>query len=354
MFTPFRDNRSPLGLAALHAQDPAWQAPGDDEFLAGGEFAKRYLVPLSRSDLLVDGLHERTEVLAVGRDGPRKEDLPGDEARGDWMFRLLVRGAEGREETVLADIVIDTTGVYGNHRWIGEGGLTARGELALEKQIEHGLPDFTGTDRDRFANRHTLLVGTSHWAAENIVTLARLAEKSPQTRITWISGHRLDDDAGACDGPVLIITDDSAPERKTLIEEANRLALNAAGPVRYLRETTVDSIERTDVGWRISLLGEHAGQLDCDNIIGNVGYQPDYRFLEELQIARDAVKDAPVPLHPGGLLLHEPNFYVLGAKSFGRRDGFLVSDGLRQIRDLFRIIGDRDTLDLYATMGKLA
>jgi hypothetical protein len=48
-------------------------------------------------------------------------------------------------------------------------------------------------------------------------------------------------------------------------------------------------------------------------------------------------------------LLHpEPNFYILGAKSYGRRSNFLLSVGLDQIREVFTLIGDRAALDLYS------
>ena len=53
---------------------------------------------------------------------------------------------------------------------------------------------------------------------------------------------------------------------------------------------------------------------------------------------------------PQTLLNPEPNFYILGSKSYGRNSSFLVSVGLEQIRELFTIIGDRENLDLYATM----
>ena len=46
----------------------------------------------------------------------------------------------------------------------------------------------------------------------------------------------------------------------------------------------------------------------------------------------------------------EPNYHVLGAKSFGRRRGFRMVDGLGQIRRLFQVLGDRETLDLYASV----
>jgi len=78
MFSPFGANRSPLGLAALAAQDSAWRPPGDDQFLTGREFTDRYLALLAQSDLLIDGLHERCEVLAISRDGLLKGELVDD------------------------------------------------------------------------------------------------------------------------------------------------------------------------------------------------------------------------------------------------------------------------------------
>jgi hypothetical protein len=51
---------------------------------------------------------------------------------------------------------------------------------------------------------------------------------------------------------------------------------------------------------------------------------------------------------PQRLLRVEPDFYILGAKSRRNGDGFTFAEGLVQIRDLFTIIGDRTTLDLYA------
>lgn len=49
------------------------------------------------------------------------------------------------------------------------------------------------------------------------------------------------------------------------------------------------------------------------------------------------------------LVLHEPNYYVIGAKRYPGRPSFAFSEILDQIRALFTILGDRTTLDLYAT-----
>ncbi len=42
------------------------------------------------------------------------------------------------------------------------------------------------------------------------------------------------------------------------------------------------------------------------------------------------------------------HFYILGRKSYGRDGRFTMTDGYRQIRDVFSIIGGRAGLDLYA------
>src|SRR5512139_997665 len=60
MFTPFGMNRSPLGLAAIRAQDENYRPPADDELLTGHDWIDRYLLPLSRTDLLADHLRLQT------------------------------------------------------------------------------------------------------------------------------------------------------------------------------------------------------------------------------------------------------------------------------------------------------
>jgi hypothetical protein len=54
------------------------------------------------------------------------------------------------------------------------------------------------------------------------------------------------------------------------------------------------------------------------------------------------------PSGPARLLRVEPDLYILGAKSLANGKDFSFADSLVQIRDVFTIIGDRATLDLYA------
>src|SRR5262245_14643609 len=184
LFSPFRMNRSPLGLAALSAQDASWTPPDDNAYLTGRELAESYLIPLSQSDLLADGLHEGAEVLWIGKAGPLKGDLVGDEARGDYPFRILYRDAGG-EQAAEADVVIDATGTYGRPNWLGAGGIPAIGERESAARIEYGLPDVAGSDRKKYAGRRVLVVGAGYSAATSVTALAKLAEEDPETRITW-------------------------------------------------------------------------------------------------------------------------------------------------------------------------
>jgi len=88
MFSPWEMNASSLGLRILAGEgrvpflDPRTEPTGH-------EYLDRYLLPLARSRDLRRVVRERTRVLAVGRDGTVKEDLPGGDLRSCRPFRVL-------------------------------------------------------------------------------------------------------------------------------------------------------------------------------------------------------------------------------------------------------------------------
>ncbi len=396
MFTPFGMNRSTLGLAAIQAQDDSYQPPADDALLTGCEWAQRYLLPLAATDLLADHLRLHTAVVAVGKEEVLKGDIssrhaPRDEPhstphapreagisrsemrtmddRGDWSFRALSRDAAGAESIEAFDGVLDCTGVFARANWLGHGGIPAVGELALQGQIEYRLPDILGADRGRYAGKHTLLVGGGTSAATNVVALAELAAAEPATRVTWIT--RREGPAGA-GGPSAVIENDRLPQRAELARAANSLAMRG-GPVTYWPRTVVERIAKANDNspFEVELSGQHAGTIAPDNIRANVGFRPDSRLSEELQIHECCATQGPLTLAaallgtaagdcldeqshgPASLCNPEPNYYILGHKSYGRSPNFLFQRGLDQIRDVFTLIGDRETLDLYSGAAKL-
>lgn len=364
LFSPFGMNASPLGIGALLAQDPGWRAPEASDVMTGREFLERYLFPLAASDLLEDQIHERTEVVGVAKTDALKGELFKREERGDEDFRLLLRDAAGKESFAEADVVIDATGVFGQSNALGPAGLMAMGERASTERIEHGLPDLLGADRGRFAEKHVVIVGGGYSAATNVINLVDLAKRHPATHVTWLTRT-----SGASEGPMQRIVEDRLPERDRVARVANELA--TTGAVKWTPESSVHCLQIAPENGHLLLKigGSRETEIVADVLLANVGYQPDSSLYRELHVHECYATQGPIRLAaklleqagadclspsshgPETLFTSEPNFYILGAKSYGRQSQFLMLNGIRQIRDLFTIIGDRASLDLYKSVG---
>ena len=188
---PFSQCSSTLGIAALQAQDESFAQPDPEAILTRQQWVEKYLRPLSKSDLLLDGIHEHCRVMKVCRLESHKSESE-EVAKG---FSILVE-RNGNEQVFEADIVFDVSG--------------------------------NGGEREE------------------------------------------EDDRGA-----------------------------------------------------------------------------DNSFQHELRIDQSSTADKDVP--QSLVIEAEPNFYILGSKRDAGESGFQFSSGLEQIKRLFTIIGDRETLDLYAS-----
>jgi len=373
LFTPFPMNATSLGVAAIRAQDASWKSPTAEELLTGAAYQQHYLQPLAKTDLLAGTVQTSTTVLSIGRGGWLKHEGIGDPQRAKTPFHILCCDADGEERIHEADIVIDCTGTYGNHNWLGQGGIPARGEKSAAEKIQYGIPDVLDHDRDRYHGKHTLVVGAGYSAATVITQLARLSCESSEatTRVTW---------ATRCSperAPISRIPNDRLSSRDRLGEEANRLVAESDGFLSYLAQTSVVTIAYRTASddFEVEFEGAHAGTQTFDRIIANVGYRPDNQIYSELQVHECYASGGPMKLAaqllaqkipgaandcldqvssgPQSLLNPEPNFYVLGSKSYGRGSQFLLSIGFQQIRDLFSMVGEREDLDLYSTMPKV-
>jgi thioredoxin reductase len=347
-FVPFGQMSSPLGQAAIEAQNEQIQFPAADEFLTGGDWLARYLEPLAATDLLSDHLRLNTRVLSVGKEQVRKTDRNADlsdgDERGDWSFRLLVQDEQGNERIEEADAVLDCSGIRSQPAWCGHGGLPAIGERQLTSQILHDLPDILGADRAKFVGQRTLLIGHGDSAAQAAVDLHQLAQADAKTQFTWITRHEYQP-AG---GPLKLSLSSDCPQQLEVAAQANGIALgNHPSSIRWHWGTHVEKIAHDPAGhFTVSLSGQRTGDEPFDQILALVGYRPDTSLFAELQIDLDPIT-AGLRDHRQNLKLFEDNFYVLGEKSFGRTPGFRFTDGLDQIRRLFALLGDRETLDLY-------
>src|SRR5262249_771723 len=180
LFSPFGMNATPLGRAALGKA----ALPADGDCVTGRDHLAAYLEPLSKCDALRDCVKTETTVVSVGRAGMLKAD-PIDK-RGQARFRGLV-GNANRERIDEADIVLDCPGTYGNHRWMGDGGIPAPGERQAEPQIAYGLDDILGRKQESYAGKSVLLVGGGYSAATAACNLATLAESAHDTWVVWLA-----------------------------------------------------------------------------------------------------------------------------------------------------------------------
>ena len=354
LFSPFAMNSSPWGRALLSETDgtrpgAGGSLPDGDELLTGMEFAERYLIALSRQPLISDSIRENTEVLAIGRDSIWKTDVFGSQRRNS-PFRILVRTPQGEAE-VLADVVLDCSGTYGNHNWLGGGGVPCRGERECESRILWTLPDVSGGDRDRFAGRTTLLAGSGYSAATVVVQLAALAREVPGTSVIWLSRTQRSP-------PVSVVPTDSLSERAELTARANQCALDPDSVVDWRPGQIVRAIG-AGPGERLTVTVDSdavSTRVEVDEVVALVGYRPNRSLYEELQIHECYATQGPIKLAaalladagqdcleqscpgPETLTSPEPDFFVLGAKSYGRSSQFLLRVGMEQIPAVFSLI----------------
>ena len=124
-----------------------------------------------------DCLRLGVEVLHIGRQGFLKHEALGDARRRSSRFACWCarRKKEAFEE---ADVVLDCTGTYGQHRWLGDGGIPAVGEVAAESFIAYGLEDVLGERRKHYAGKNILLIGSGYSAATAVTDLARWRRNS--------------------------------------------------------------------------------------------------------------------------------------------------------------------------------
>ena len=361
LFTPFGMNHTPLGRRTL--ESAGCRLPADSTFQTGAEWRDCYLMPLAQRTVVADGLTTGSRIVSLGRGSLLKGDHIGDGRRSDHRFRLLVEvdAAERYEE---ADIVLDCSGSWGVPCRLGAGGLPALGERAADERITYHPVDVAGSQRRRYAGRRTLLVGDGLSAATTAVALAELAAEDPGTQVIWIT-------RGAGSAPIRPIEDDTLSRRAELTEAANRVATAPAAGVEWAPGCSVSSIhwlpdlQHFDVVLRTPN-ADRSQQFDA--VIANVGYQPDNSIYRELQIHECYASGAPMKLaasllaagaEAGGdclklggfgaevLVNPEPEFFILGMKSYGRNSAFLLQSGHEQVRDVFCLLTGKADLDLY-------
>jgi hypothetical protein len=344
MFTPWRMNITDLGRSTLAAEG-MWRNLNLEHCPTGAELREDYLLPLAQTPLLHDVIRPHSQVITIGKDEYGKSDAIGSPARAESPFRILLHDAGGREHVEQADVVLDCSGTYGVHRWAGRGGIPAPGEASLQKQIWYTLPDILGQHRALFAARHTLLLGAGYSAATALFNLEALHREHPQTRVSW-----------AIRRPGLALQalqDDPLEPRRQLVRRSLELTTSPPPWMRFLGTAVLESIDH-DTHFNVTLKQLQTDlALTVDQVIALVGYRPDSSIYDQLQVHQcyatagpmkfarallgkgtNDCLDAGDDLDADTLTNPEPNFFILGAKSFGTNSNFLLQVGHRQIEQV--------------------
>jgi thioredoxin reductase len=336
MFSPWQYCVDPAAMRLL--EPTGWQTPDPESYPTGRALVEQYLVPLAAHRAIAPHVRLNRRVAHVTRVGFDKMKTEGREIA---PFQLYISGADGAEEIMNARAVIDASGTYATPNPLGANGLPAAGERALSDRMVYGIPDVLGQERARYAGRRVLVAGSGHSAFNAILDLAALAEQAPDTSISWIV--RRGEMARAYGGGA----NDALPARGALGERIR--ALVERGVVQLITGWRTDRLERTPDGI-VAFAGDQA-LAPVDEIIVATGLRPDLTMLGELRLGLDPAVEAPtalaplidpnihscgtVPPHGADELGHpEPNFYMIGMKSYGRAPTFLLLTGYEQARSV--------------------
>ena len=349
LFSPFQMNHSRWGPGLLARAFPDLVLPSESSYLRGAEYVAHYLEPLAQLPELSSRIFLGIRVIQVGKEGLTKSECIGEDGRLDHPFRILV--SRGDLEFIhRTEAVIDASGVYSSPQFMGNGNIPAPGELEAKKEagphLCSGIPDLLGTDRVRFADRRTLLVGGGHSAATALEAFQELVHEASRTRVFWLNRCREKE-------PYELIENDPLPDRDALSRLGNRLALRPPDWLEYLPGSTVQQITcwpQDDRGAFEVSVETDAGhrELKVDEIVSNVGLIPDNSLYRQLQIHECYATAGPIKLAatllrgPADCLAQrsqeietlanpEPNFFILGNKSYGTNPTFLLTTGIQQI-----------------------
>ena len=313
------------------------------------------LQPIAELPGIAEHLCLETRVLSVAREGLLKHEEIASPERAALPFRLLVRAPDGRERIDPADMVVDCTGTWDVPNALGEGGIPAPGESAAEDRIVRHIPDVDGNPRE-WAGKRILLVGGGHSAQTVARSLAGVARHHPGTRVVWALRH-----------PELRLRpleDDRLPARSRLTRGARELAEGGAPRLETVMGASVDAVEPNGDGVNVSLRRRDGSTAvrQVDRIVSLCGYVGDHSLYRQLQVHECYATAAPMKLSAAllsgsasgdcmdqqglgasTLANPEPGFLILGSKSYGRNNTFLMRVGWEQVDEVFGPLGAKVT-----------
>lgn len=343
LFTPWEMNVSPR--MRRHLEAAGREVPEGTECPTGRDLAEKLFEPLAALPEIAPNVRLSTRVLSVGRQGLLKHEEIATAERGRRPFRILLADESGREWTETSDVVIDATGTWGNPNTLGDGGIPAPGERSFAGEIRHDIPDFASEAAD-WTGKTVLLAGSGHSAQTAVRALAELSG----TRVIWALRNP-EPNWGTHDG-------DPLPERARLAADAAALAGGASPAVEARHGVAVEEISKPNGKLEVTLRnGNGSETVEVDRILSLTGAVGDHGLYRQLQVHECYATCGPIKLsaallgagssdclaqttHGADTLTNpEPGFFILGSKSYGRNNTFLMRIGWEQVGEVFGLLG---------------
>ena len=372
LFSPWRMNTSTHGKDLLEMDrkvDPSICPTGE-------EFCRQYIQPLV--DKLKKNYGDRfsieynTRVVSISRLGHVSKSTMGSAVRKSYRFCCLCSSSLSTNDDTESyredfDFVIDASGLTSSLSYCGPGGMPCVNERALLLDGNLMTRDIPTVNIEKFKDKQVAVIGSGYSAATSVKHLLEAQVKD----IHWITRkeHNIYD----------VIDDDLLPERKSLCKRSNELISSPLSNVHHHGGVHVVEINhkkrKRDEGSSLELRvasvlddKEDGGQkadtnnttdenrkLEVDYVISNTGLRPDLSIHTELQVhlcyASDGIMKLAASLlgasgdclaQPAAgietLISPEPNFYILGSKSYGRNSSFLLRVGIEQVMELTKKI----------------
>ncbi|MED4886420.1 NAD(P)-binding domain-containing protein [Lysinibacillus sp. FSL R7-0073] len=343
LFSPWRYNINKAAKALLDAS--GWGEPNLDMLPTGHDLVDLYLKPLSELIQIKPHIQLNAKVVGVSR---QLNDKMKTKNRVEQSF-IIYFEQENDIRIIEARAVIDATGTWGNPNPANSTGVWLQNEKALANHIEYGIPDIN-TNTKRYANKKIAVIGGGHSAINTLLALAELQEKNPATKLVWIMRKKSVEEAYGGEEK------DALAARGALGVRIHELV--DTGKVEVITPFYISHVKKEEnihiVG---TINGEQKVLTGFEELIVNAGNRPDLSINSELRLSIDSATESVHALAPlidpnvhscgtvrahGEEILRQPekDFYIVGAKSYGRAPTFLMATGYEQVRSITAYLSD--------------
>ena len=355
IFSPWRYNIDAAARQLLN--QTSWEAPAEDDLPTGEELYEQYLRPFSELGSIKPHIFLNSNVISIGKKSIDKMKTSGrDEA--PYVVRVQ---CHGEIHTYEARAVIDTSGTWGSPNPLGADGYYAAGEKENHHRIFYGIPDVVHEYANRYKNKNVLVAGSGHSAINTILELLKLKQRHPTTEIHWVLRRKnIDRIYGGKSADTLWARGALGTKAAALVAEG---LVNVYAPF-HIHELAEEGNALTVIGFQND---EKFALPGIDEIICTTGSRPDFSFLREVRLSVDPALESSTEiaalidpnLHSCGTvrphgekeLRHaDKNFYIAGAKSYGRAPTFLMATGYEQVRSIAAAIDGDDAAATYVSL----